>query len=277
VEVSRDQLSGIRFQIKSVKNRHRFLNMKKQKFLTLGIVFFLIASHALAQNGAELQLRLRRDFGYSAGGDIQGTFTMRVSGPETVSRVVFYIDDQEIGQTAQAPFELRFSTSSYAIGAHTLSARGFTQDGRELSSNAIRTNFVSAEEGWQAGLRIMVPMLALVLGALLLSALVPLLTSKKLQNLPAGTPRNYGVAGGAICPRCGRPYPRHVFAPNMVFGKLERCPFCGKWAIVAGQPLSRLRQAEQAELENAQGETVAQESEEERLRKELDASRYREL
>jgi hypothetical protein len=248
-----------------------------KKLLFFVILFLLTTSNAFAQDGGELQLRLRRDFGYSAGGDIQGTFTLRVSGPEDLSRVVFFIDDQEIGQAEQAPFELRFNTGDFGMGQHTLSARGFTQDDRELSSNAIRINFVSAEEGWQAGLRIMGPMLALVLGVLLLSALVPLLTSKKLENLPAGTPRNYGAAGGAICPRCGRPYPRHFFAPNMVFGKLERCPFCGKWAIVAGQPLSRLRQAEQAELENAPSETIAQESEEERLRKELDASRYREL
>lgn len=241
------------------------------------ILFFLLPTIAQAQDGGELQLRLRRDFGYSAGGDIQGAFTLRVSGPEDLSRVAFFIDEQEIGQATASPFELRFSTDSFAQGPHTLSARGFTQDGRELSSNAIRINFVSAGEGWQAGLKIMVPMLAIVFAVLLVTALVPLLSAKKLQSLPAGTPRNYGMVGGAICPRCGRPYPRHFMAPNMVFGKLERCPFCGKWAIVAGQPLERLRQAEQAEVSDVQSGAVATESEEERLRKELDASRYREL
>jgi len=60
-------------------------------------------------------------------------------------------------------------------------------------------------------------------------------------------------------------------------GKLERCPFCGKWSILAAQPLSILRAAEAAELDGEGEEMTSKESEEERLRKKLDESRFLEL
>jgi hypothetical protein len=123
-------------------------------------------------------------------------------------------------------------------------------------------------------MRIALPLIGIVFGLVALSFVISFATAGKLKNLPPGAPRPYGAAGGAICPRCGRPFSRHFFSPNMLVGKLERCPFCGKWSILAAQPLSLLRRAEAAELEAAGGEAVLQESEEERLRKQLDQSRY---
>jgi hypothetical protein len=113
-----------------------------------------------------------------------------------------------------------------------------------------------------------------VFGLIVLSFVISFVTAGKLKDLPPGAPRQYGAAGGAICPRCRRPFSRHFLSLNVLVGKLERCPFCGKWSILAAQPLSILRAAEAAELEEAVGEAVPPESEEERLRKELDQSRY---
>jgi hypothetical protein len=244
-------------------------------------IFFLVClilicvQPVFAQEEAELRLTLRRDFGYASGsGDIQGAFMVRASGPQDLQRVVFYLDDQTLGEAAQPPFELRFHTESYPLGEHSLSATGFTASGQELRANPVRVRFVSAEEGFQTGMRIVLPLLGIVFGLIALSFVVSFATAGKLKNLPPGAPRQYGAAGGAICPRCGRPFSRHFFSPNMLVGKLERCPFCGKWSILAAQPLSVLRLAEAAELDATGGETVPQESEEERLRKELGQSRY---
>jgi DNA-directed RNA polymerase subunit RPC12/RpoP len=143
-----------------------------------------------------------------------------------------------------------------------------------VPSNLLKVGFVSASEGFQSGMRIALPLLVIVLGMIVLSFVVSFVTSGKLKNLPPGTPRQYGAAGGAICPRCGRPFSRHFFSPNMLVGKLERCPYCGKWSILSAQPLSILRSAEAAELEDAAEPTHARQSEEERLRKELDESRF---
>jgi hypothetical protein len=116
---------------------------------TILFMGLLMAQTAYAQDGEELRLRLNRDFGYSAigSGQIQGTFSMIVSGPEDLSRVVFYLDDQVLDEVVEAPFRLRFVTDNYALGDHSLSAIGYTADGRELRSNIIRTEFVSASAG----------------------------------------------------------------------------------------------------------------------------------
>jgi hypothetical protein len=240
------------------------------------VVFLLIWAHpTFAQDESQLRLTLRRDFGYASGsGDIQGAFTIRASGPEDLQRVVFYLDDAALGEADQPPFELRFHTESYPLGEHSLSATGFTASGREVRSNPVKLRFVSADEGFQTGMRIVLPLLAVVFGLVVLSSVLSIVTAGKLKDLPPGASRQYGAAGGAICPRCGRPFSRHFFSLNMLVGKLERCPFCGKWSILAAQPLSILRAAEAAELEGAGGEAVPSESEEERLRKELDQSRY---
>ena len=83
------------------------------------------------------------------------------------------------------------------------------------------------------------------------------------------------MAGGAICPRCQRPFARGVLSPNLLVGKLERCPFCGKWSVLAARPLAELRAAEAAELASAEGGARPDAAdEEERLRREIEESRY---
>ena len=152
-------------------------------------------------------------------------------------------------------------------------ALGFISGGSELRSNEISVEFVSAEEGWQAGLRIALPILVVVFGAMLVSFVLMFVSGGKARGMPPGARHNYGAAGGAICPRCGRPYSRHLFSPNMLFGKLERCPYCGKWAIVRARSLDELRAAEEAEVENSKAEAPLQNAEE-HLRQEIDESRF---
>ena len=265
--------------MKMMSRQYQFI----KNFTICGFVLLVTAllplGRALAQTEDLLKIRLSRDFGYSSGmGSIQGRFTIKASGPLELEQVFFYLDDELLGEVRQEPFNLRFRTDDYPQGAHSLHAVGYTRDGRQLESNVIKVNFVSAEEGWQAALRIMVPILVLTFGFILLSFIFTIVTARKEKNLPPGTQRRYGVSGGAICPRCGRPFPRHWYAPNMLTGKLERCPFCGKWSVVSALPLTVLREAEQKELEAAQNANHTRTlSAEERLRKELDDSRYQDL
>jgi hypothetical protein len=57
-------------------------------------------------------------------------------------------------------------------------------------------------------------------------------------------PGQYSLAGGAVCPRCELPYSRKTFSPNLLVGKLERCPHCGKIAVVGRASPSALEAAE---------------------------------
>jgi len=71
------------------------------------------------------------------------------------------------------------------------------------------------------------------------------------------------------------PYSRHFFSPNMLLGKLERCPHCGKWAIVRAAYGTELREAEQRfRADQEQGNIQVEEDEAGRLKRMLDDSRF---
>lgn len=252
--------------------------MKTKAFLLfLLLVLILIPwQTALAQEDDDFKLSLSRDFGYGGmGNDIQGMFSLRINGPDDLVRVEFFIDGELMGEDAESPFAFQFNTDNYTVGLHTLNAVGYTAGGRELQSREITVEFVSAEESWKAVGKIIVPLLILVVVSLVGGFAIPLLSGRKRGSTPLGEQRRYGLAGGAICPRCKRPFSLNFWAPNMLVGKLDRCPHCGKVGIIRSRSLSDLRAAEAAELEmiDTQGQMPV-ESEEERLRKELDASKY---
>jgi hypothetical protein len=259
---------------------HRFFRVIRvlRGYLIVALLSFALASPALAQEaGEELALTLKRDFGYGGGNRIQGLFTLRAAGPDDLARVEFFIDGERIGEDAESPFSLQFSTDSYPLGVRTLNAVGYTQSGQQLASNNITIEFVSADEGWRTATTILIPLLVIVFGLMLLSFVVPyLLRRGKLQSLPAGAARSYGIAGGTICPKCGRPFGMHLFGLNLLLGKLDRCPFCGRWSLVRRYSPMELKQAEEAELEGiAQPELEL--SPEEKLRRDLDTSRYEDV
>jgi hypothetical protein len=226
-----------------------------------------------------LILKLARNFGYSSGGgDIQGNFTVSASGPENLTRVVFLVDGETMGEDTQAPFELKFSTGSYPPGEHTLSAIGYTASGEEIKSNEQRRLFLSAEEARQKTGAFILPLVVVILGVMLLSFLFPVLLGRgKKSQVPLGAQRNYGILGGAICPKCGRPFGVHVWGLNMVVGKLDRCPHCGKWSVVQRASPQALRAAEAAELEDLNESQTDISPTQQDFEKELDDSRFQDL
>lgn len=244
--------------------------------LTL-IVFAFSYTNSWAQED-ELTLSWSRDFGYSSGGgDIQGVFSLTAKGPANIIKVDFYLDDSLLGTVTETPFKLQFTTDNHPIGTHTIYAIATLEDGSELRTRDYQRNFVAAGEGMEAALKIVVPLLGLVFGILVISYIGPLLLNRgKRTFVPFGTPRKYGIFGGTICPRCGRPFSLHLMSINISFtGKLDFCPHCGKWSILQRKSLAELRQAEQAELDEAAEENpIKGLSEEEKLRKELDDSRF---
>lgn len=254
--------------------------MKKVSYLLLifCILTLVTVNHASAQSAGELQLGLSRDFGYGGfGNDIQGLFSMKIkSPPDNLTRVVFLIDITSIGEDTQPPFSLQFNTDSYSLGTHTLSAIGYTTDGKEINSNKIQAQFVPAGAATQVLGKILVPILGLLVLIAVISVGLPLLLSKgKLASLPLGSPRNYGIGGGVVCPKCGRPFPLRLWWVNLGFSKIDRCPYCGKWSFMRPRALADLRAAEAAEPAQVQpATTVRGETDAEKLKRELDDSRF---
>ncbi len=261
--------------------------MTKIKYSRLFLLLVLMLSGmfgarpAYAQDDEELRLRLNRDFGYASlnSSQIQGTFSIAVSGPSNLTRVVFHIDGQVLDEVDEPPFSLRFVTDNYALGIHSISAIGITEDGRELHSNIIRTEFVSAGQGSGTALVMIGALLGVIVVGIGIAFLFGNVLGKgKRTNLPLGAPRTYGTLGGAICPNCSRPFAVHIYGVNLLVGKFDRCPYCGKWGLVRRASLNDLKQAEAAELETAtQGQQIPAGKKEQDLLKELEDSRYQDF
>jgi Bacterial Ig domain len=247
----------------------------------LAILLALTAGIAYAQTTGGLKLGLSRDWGYGGfGNDIQGLFTMKISDPPVnLAKVSFFIDATNIGDVTQSPFSLQFNTDSYSLGNHTLSAIGYTTDGSQIPSNQIQAQFISAGSGTKSiGIIVGAVLGILVIGIVVTFAIPMIFDKGKMATLPLGEPRKYGVGGGAICPKCGRPHPIRLWWVNLGFNKIDRCPFCGKWAFVRPRSLEELRAAEKAELTQAQPEIPVQgETEAEKLKKEMDDSRFQNM
>jgi len=251
--------------------------MKNERIITLVIVTMLLAlplASAAAQ-GTALTLRLTKQYGFNGfDGKIQGSFLLKAEGPQDLSKVSFYIDGELMGVDEQAPFEVQFSTGRYAPGLHTYSAEGRTSSGETVRAEPIQAFSISEAEAHQAVIKIVLPILLLTFGAVALSALVPLIGMRKGHTRPVGS---YGPAGGAVCPRCAKPFSRHMFSPNLLAGKLERCPHCGKWAVVRRAGPAELAAAEERlRADNRSAPLDTEDERAQRLRQVIEDSKYEE-
>jgi hypothetical protein len=228
--------------------------------LTSLILLLLTAIPAYSQTD-EYSLNLRRDFGYSSGGQIKGAFTIDILGPANIKSVRYLIDGKIMADLPKAPFGFSFDTANYPYGMHELSAVITTTDGRQVTTKAKTLEFATPEQETQSVTGIIFPILGLVVlftvGGLGFQLLV--LRRHPVKDMAPGTPRSYGLMGGTVCPRCHRPYPTHFWAIKLGFSKYDRCDFCGKWAFVHSMRTEDLRLAEKAEQSSLSGEpTVVQ-------------------
>ncbi len=219
----------------------------------------------------ELRLSLVRTFGYQAGNRIQGSFSLRVSGVDDLVQVDYLLDGSVLATVSQAPFRASFSTGSYSPGAHSLRALATRSSGDQLESQMVNVFFITAEQSWQNAGRIAAWVLAGVLLVMLVGVFGTGWLTRGKGRFALGV---YGSAGGAVCRRCGLPFGRHALAPNLLVGKLERCPHCGRVAIVARAGRDALDAAEARYREDQQRGQRAVQREGEDYRQRLDDSRF---
>ncbi len=238
----------------------------------LACAVLVFAAGSVAAQGNTLQLFLSKTWGFSLGSQIQGQFALGVSGPADMTSVTFEIDGQEMATLTQAPFKYSFSTDNYAVGQHQLTATARTASGQVLKSNSIGAEIVTAAGGWQSTTRIMGPLFGIILLLVVVTIVVQVVPLGSRRRYEPGAVRNYGISGGTICRKCGRPFALAFLSPNLITGKLVRCPYCGKWSIARQASLDALRAAERAELQGATPQVQAV-SPEEALRRQIEESR----
>jgi len=235
------------------------------------IASLILVLPVTAQNESEsLILIFNRDFGYGGfNGEIQGRFSLKVKSPEDLVRVEYYLDGELVFEGTAPPFKWQFNTAEYPEGRHTFSAVGYQADGTEIRAAQFDRIFLTAEQSWSETRSLVGPILVIVGIATFVGVFIPVLLGRK-KKYTSGV---YGMAGGAICPRCTFPYSRNILSPNLVVGKLEHCPHCGKWAIVPRAATVALQAAEERLASDSEG-TLETPTEEEKLRQMIEESRY---
>ena len=121
----------------------------------LMLLWMVSFGSAVAQsNEPDIQLRLRRTFGYQGGNKIQGSFSLQITGEENIASVDYLIDGEVLATVNESPYKVTFSTSGYLPGEHALQAVATKTDGELLHSQIIRLAFITAEESWRSAGRL---------------------------------------------------------------------------------------------------------------------------
>jgi hypothetical protein len=237
--------------------------MKKTFWLSvlLAAVLLVVQTPPVNAQLDEYGIRLRRDFGYGAGSNVRGTFTISLTGDESqVDDVVFLIDGDVMATVKDAPFRFQFHTDNYGFGVHQLSARVILLDGSMVTTPSVGLNFVSPDEERGSLTSLFISIGSALILALVIFGLVQFLVFKRKPGhaIQPGEVRKYGLLGGAICPKCGRGFPRHIWGINLGVGKFDRCEHCGKWSMTTRANHEALRLADAAELEAMQADQEAE-------------------
>lgn len=227
----------------------------------------VLAGVALAQG--ELSLTLRKVVGSKLGSQINGQMQLSANAPEGTRSVTFELDGAPLATLSKPPFTIGFNTGGYALGKHTFSATAQTAAGDTIRSAPMEVEFISGATVW----RTIAPIILVLLLVMILATVVPQLGGSAKRRFEPGQAHDYGLSGGAICPKCRRPFARSVLGPNLLAGKLERCPYCGKWSILRRASREELAKAEAAEAAGARP-SVSAPSAEDKLRRQIDDSRY---
>ena len=245
---------------------------KRTLLLLLMLAMLVTVQPVYAQEGEPtLAVSLRKDFGYALGSHIQGTFSVHVGEEEDITQIALWIDEEQITVDDEAPYSIRFTTSDFTPGVHNITVIGLMTDGDEISSQPIEVEFLTTEQARGQAFELLIPVLAIVLVVMVLGALVPALIGRRKLTFKPGA---YGPAGGAICTRCNLPFSRNYFSPNLLVGKLERCPHCGKWSIAKRASTSNLEAAEARFAASMAKGGIQKEDEGTLLRRMIDDSRY---
>jgi len=235
--------------------------LKAKKFLILIFCLGLLLSHTLSvvAQDDDYRVHIRKDFGYGMGNTIQGRFSMRLLGDEAqVERVTFFVDDEVIASVDSAPFRAQFSTEDFEVGNHQLYAKVELSDKGVYITPAAQFRFISSGEAGKGITTLLIGLGGATILTLLIVAGVQvlLIKNKPKQSSSSAKPRDYGILGGTICPKCGRPFPRHIWGVNLMVGRLDRCEHCGKWVMTVRATPDVLRSAEEAEFAETWTENI---------------------
>jgi len=224
------------------------------------------------------RLNVHRNYGFSSGSQIRGSFSLDITGDlAQVSAVKYMLDGKAMAEVTQPPFSTRFDTSQYALGEHKLSAVINLKNGTSLNTDKRQYEFVSSEAEFAAVRSIIFPLGGGVFLIILIMVGIQILGGRSRRRDASSMPEieRFSHLGGAICPKCGAPTPLHWWALNLSFNKkYDRCEECGKWSLVARVDSDRLAEIIRQRAAEGGFQRYHLLSPEEEFLKKLEESRY---
>ena len=228
------------------------MNKKRVFLLFLWVaITFVMVTPAVAQSN-DYMVHLRRNFGYGGGVNIRGTFTISLVGEEDhVAGVTFLIDGDPMIRVNEAPFRFKFQTDDYGFGMHLLSAEVTLNNDTVVETPALQYNFISPSSEREQIIVVLGGVVGAIIVTLVAVAIIQsaVIKTKTTPSREPDAPREYGLLGGTLCPKCGRAFPRHIWGINLIVGRLDRCDNCGQWVTTQRATPAALRAAEKAERE----------------------------
>ncbi len=222
------------------------LNAAQKTVLAL-LVIGLCASclAAVASAAPTISISLTRTNGYGLGNDISGHFTAKADVSSDVVKVEFYIDDS-LQYTSNGPsFTWSFTTETYPLGQHKITAIAYNSAGENQTSQILSKNFVEVPITFY-----------LIIGLVVTTAIIIVAVSIFFRHRQSGYTK---------CPQCGYVFGRHYSLVHLGNSERTKCPRCGKsfWAKNYVGP-----------KDNQEHTTSEQLSEQERLHRDIEDSKY---
>jgi len=217
------------------------------------LLTFLAYSLFASQVSAEptISLSINKIEGYNLGSDINGQFTVSAKVSSEVVRVEFYLNGTlQYNDTAGAPFSWTFDTTNYALGNYNITAVAYDSSGQQATA-VLSQNFVEVPVFW-----------SIILPIIIVVGSIALIISYVWSLLKASNPTK--------CPKCG-----HTYTPNRIlsiklgnFAYFTRCPKCGNFFW--GKSIKDKPKNDEPSPSTSP-DTL---TEDERLRKDIDDSKY---
>lgn len=126
-----------------------------------------------AQSSNNITIKLSRDFGYSSIGtnEIQGLFSITSSASMELNSVIYYIDNDVLGEVLSKPYKFQFTTDDFLEGQHIIFGEGKSEAGEVLRSQQITVTFISAAASRESMLKLIIPILGFTLLVSILAVL----------------------------------------------------------------------------------------------------------
>jgi uncharacterized C2H2 Zn-finger protein len=213
-------------------------------FLLISMLTLVFITKVSAEPTISLSIN-RIGPGANIGSDMNGMFTVSAQVSSDVARVEFYLNGTLQANDTTAPFSWTADSNDYPLGSYNITGVAFDSTGHQ-AVYSFNENFIEMPM-WT-----IIPLIVLLIVIFLGLPIFYIWYSRKGYDTTK-------------CPKCGYDYAQKILFVHIGPSNLKRCPNCGKF-FFRGKPYNP--------SDNDDSPPPDSPSDEDRLRKDIDKSKY---